>query len=996
MSKLTKDIRQNAIRYGSLPFWSWNDKLDPEELRRQIRNMKDMNMRGFFMHARGGLETEYLSEDWYECIEACVDEAKKHGMEAWSYDENGWPSGFAGGKLLEDPDNHAVFVECDTTESFPAATDATVGIYAMVDGMPRLTDAPVDGAKEYLHITMGTDSSYVDTMRADITEKFLAATHAEYEKRLGRDFGGAMPGFFTDEPQYYRWKTAYSRHMDKWFMENYGYSVKEALPALFIDYEGAELHRYDYHRMTHEKFTTGFSKTVYDWAEAHGIQITGHFIEENSLGWQMICCGDIMAQYRYEHIPGIDYLGRPLPTDVGSRQLGSVCAQLGRKKALSEMFACCGWDVTPRELKNVAEVQYAGGVNVMCQHLYPYSIRGQRKRDYPAFYSEHSPWQKDLATFNTYFNHLGYALSRGEEQTDVLVLHPIRTAWLTYQRVRHDEWIREHDGDFQRLNDTLLRASIPYHFGCESLMRDIASVEGNVLRVGACAYRTVVIPACDTLCDTTVALLREFMKNGGRVLTYLHHTPCRIDGRPADLSFLNGLPDLSEEGVLHELFESQSVCVDTPADAAVQDIRTMTRATELGRLIYVTNVSAKDFYGVTVRVKNCDGLSSVDILTLQNEPVFGKKVGDGVEITLDLPVGKSYLLTECEPLPMRDVAERRAPRFIALDAPLVARPIEKNYLTLDRAYVTVDGGERSELRPLERIRDELLLSRYAGKLTLTFPFHVTDVPGTLSVITEPMQTECLCINGHSLPFGEESALDRAFRVTDIAPYVKTGDNEISVTLSYYQREYVYEVLYGGASETLRNCLVFDTELEAMYLVGSFRLSTDREAFTVHGSPLSTDWQTVGAVGIRYRGGEMSLTAPQASVDVASITTDGYPYFTGTLTADGKLTWHEGDPTVLRVTGRYMTCHVAVDGREVGTLMFERTLDLAPYLTEGEHTVTLSATNSHRNLFGPHHHVIAEPTGISPRTFSFEKQWHDGVCELFCAEPSFVDFGLTVR
>ena len=84
-----------------VPFWSWNDKLEPDELRRQIGAMQDAGMGGFFMHARGGLETEYLSEDWFRAVEASVDEAKKRGMQAWCYDENGWPSGFAGGKHQE-------------------------------------------------------------------------------------------------------------------------------------------------------------------------------------------------------------------------------------------------------------------------------------------------------------------------------------------------------------------------------------------------------------------------------------------------------------------------------------------------------------------------------------------------------------------------------------------------------------------------------------------------------------------------------------------------------------------------------------------------------------------------------------------------------------------------------------------------------------------------------------------------------------------------------
>ncbi len=78
--------------HASMPFWSWNDKLEEGELRRQIRKMKSLGMGGFFMHARAGLETEYMSKNWFDCVRICVDEAKKQEMKAWAYDENGWPS----------------------------------------------------------------------------------------------------------------------------------------------------------------------------------------------------------------------------------------------------------------------------------------------------------------------------------------------------------------------------------------------------------------------------------------------------------------------------------------------------------------------------------------------------------------------------------------------------------------------------------------------------------------------------------------------------------------------------------------------------------------------------------------------------------------------------------------------------------------------------------------------------------------------------------------
>ena len=102
MKELLSKWMNLPAAYRPIPFWSWNDELDSDRLRGQIRWMHENGIGGFFMHARGGLKTPYLGEEWMQCIEACCDEAKKLGMDAWAYDENGWPSGFAGGLLLED------------------------------------------------------------------------------------------------------------------------------------------------------------------------------------------------------------------------------------------------------------------------------------------------------------------------------------------------------------------------------------------------------------------------------------------------------------------------------------------------------------------------------------------------------------------------------------------------------------------------------------------------------------------------------------------------------------------------------------------------------------------------------------------------------------------------------------------------------------------------------------------------------------------------------
>ena len=63
--------------YRGAPFWSWNSELDPDRLCRQIESMHGAGLGGFFMHSRYGLKTAYLSDEWFECVGACVEKARE-------------------------------------------------------------------------------------------------------------------------------------------------------------------------------------------------------------------------------------------------------------------------------------------------------------------------------------------------------------------------------------------------------------------------------------------------------------------------------------------------------------------------------------------------------------------------------------------------------------------------------------------------------------------------------------------------------------------------------------------------------------------------------------------------------------------------------------------------------------------------------------------------------------------------------------------------------
>ena len=96
---LMENLKNPDKKYRPVPFWSWNERLNAAESKRQVGLMHGAGMGGFFMHARGGLETEYMGEEWFENVAASTAAAREVGMYPWAYDENGWPSGFGGGAV---------------------------------------------------------------------------------------------------------------------------------------------------------------------------------------------------------------------------------------------------------------------------------------------------------------------------------------------------------------------------------------------------------------------------------------------------------------------------------------------------------------------------------------------------------------------------------------------------------------------------------------------------------------------------------------------------------------------------------------------------------------------------------------------------------------------------------------------------------------------------------------------------------------------------------
>ena len=174
MPDFEKALKNPPKKYRPAPFWSWNEKLDEEETKEQIRQMNDVGLGGFFMHARGGLQTEYLSDEWFRNIAASLDEGENLGMLAWGYDENGWPSGFGGGKVnglgLK---YQQKYLRCAVVEA-PVQNEFTLSNVKIGDVI--------------YHCYFDVNPFYVDTMNGEVIGEFLKSTHEKYREKLGGNF----------------------------------------------------------------------------------------------------------------------------------------------------------------------------------------------------------------------------------------------------------------------------------------------------------------------------------------------------------------------------------------------------------------------------------------------------------------------------------------------------------------------------------------------------------------------------------------------------------------------------------------------------------------------------------------------------------------------------------------------------------------------------------------------------------------------------------------
>ncbi|MDO9338948.1 MAG: glycosyl hydrolase, partial [Bacteroidales bacterium] len=667
---LSSQFSEPPREYTTAPFFVWNAEITKEEIDNYLISFKNSGSSQVIIHPRPGLITEYLSENWFELFQYTVEKGKELGMDVWIYDENSYPSGFAGGHVpAEMPEsyNQGQGLKMMKFETLPDTCDKYYlflkeenGNYTDITaslpnekgktGKYRLFSKTYYGKTDWYG-----GFSYVDLLYPGVTQKFIEVTMTGYEKYLGTEFGKTVPGIFTDEPQInspggIRW----TPDLFDVFMKQWHYDLKTQLPSLYEEVGDWKKIRHNYTQTLLQLFIDRWAKPWYAYCEEKGLKFTGHYWEHE---WpNMRPGGDNMAMYAWHHVPAIDMLFNQWDDSTAKAQFGNVRAvkelassanQTGRQRKLSETYGGSGWDLTFTDMKRNGDWEYALGVNLMNQHLTYFTLAGARKYDYPPSFDYHEPWWNNYKYLNNHYSRLSLALSAGRQINDILILEPTTSAWLYDSYVKRNLKFAKIGQAFQTLVTKLEKSHVEYDLGSENMIKDMGSVSKGKFVVGQASYSRVVIPPMTENLDlATYKLLERFVSNGGTLIAF--SVPILVDGSLSEglKEFFNKKADkiiiidnLTPE-VISKYFAIPGLGFEGVTGGALYHHR---RILADGQIVFLVNSSLSETVNGSLKI---NGKDAIEMNTLSGE-VYGypnQQDGDKISLSYSIPPAGSLLL----------------------------------------------------------------------------------------------------------------------------------------------------------------------------------------------------------------------------------------------------------------------------------------------------------------------------------------------------------------
>ncbi|MDR1130643.1 MAG: hypothetical protein LBK96_06650 [Prevotellaceae bacterium] len=970
--------------YKTAPLYVWNTKITRGLIDSTMTDLKEKGFGGVFIHPRPGLITEYISDEWYALFRYTLDKGKELDMNVWIYDENSYPSGFAGGHVpAEMPESYNQGNGLSLTKAETLPDNASEFFICLkedggkfIDITDKLQEEHGKQGKYYLFGKnyFGVSPwfggfSYVDLLYPGVTEKFIDITLRGYERVAGDEFGKSMPGWFTDEPNIrpsggIRW----TPDLFEVFSKEWGYDLKTKLPLLFEETDNWQEVRHNYIRTLLQMFIDRWAKPCYEYCEEKGLKWTGHYWEH---GWpDMAEGGDNMAMYAWHQQPAIDMLFNQFNESSSQAQFGniravkelsSVANQMGYRRTLSETYGGGGWEETFRDFKRLGDWEYALGVNFMNQHLSHLSIAGARKYDYPPTFSQHSPWWKYYLPLNMHYARLSMALSAGKQLNRTLIIEPTTSLWQYYSFAKSNKKLWNIAASFQNFVTVLEKAQAEYDLGSENIIKDQGSVKKGKFVIGKCDYSLVVLPpVTENLDAETFQLLKQFIEKGGTVLAF--SSPSRLDGKESEE--LKNFFEQNEQivyaaeltdDVIRKYFVDEDIVFKNVRNGNLFHHR---RVMDDGNVLFLINSSLDETTTGQVRLA---GKDAVELNTLSGETVDYAETADGGYITVDfsIPPAGSLLLYICNKRQNLPEAKPKCDSRTTISAAgdVKVKPLEPNVLTVDFCDVYLDGKAFADQHVYNaadmafkhnglsggdpwntsvQYKDNIIRQDTftGGGFKAVYRFTTAggcDFKGMKLAVERPWLYK-ISLNGKEIHPTENEWLDREIRLFDVEKEVKTGENLLALELSPMK---------------------IHAEIEPVYVIGNFTVEAAAKGWEIK-PPLKEfstgSWKSQGwafySRGVSYRKTfEIDSPGKQYSVSLGK--------WTGTV------------------------AEVLVNGQSAGIIGFEPyTVDVSGLIKKGSNTVDVIITGSNKNLLGPFHKNPG-PGVVSPWHFRGVKDYPSG-------------------
>lgn len=971
---LTK-FKDPSKEFRPAPLWAWNGDITKEYIDQALNELKEAGFGGAFIHPRPGMTTEYLSDEWFELWRYCVERGKELELDMWIYDENSYPSGFAGGHVpAEMPEsfNQGQGLKSTKAERLPEESqkyflilkkegDNFSDITSDWQEYKETTDEFYLYEKTYYWVSdWNAGYSYVDLLYPGVTEKFLEITMSGYEKTFGDELGSVIKGVFTDEPNIItsggiRW----TPDLFNVFEERWGYDLKTKLPLLTEETGNWKEVRHNYMETLLQLFIDRWAKPWYHYCESKNLIWTGHYWEH---GWpDMGHGGDNMAMYAWHQMPGIDMLFNQFDeTDPQAqfgnvravKELSSVANQMGYKRRLSETYGGAGWDITFEDLKRLGDWEYVLGINFMNQHLSYATISGSRKYDYPPAFTSVSPWWSNYKSQNDYFARLSVMLSHGEQINDLLVLEPTSSVWCYYSMEKSNPRFMEIGRTFQQFVTELERNQIEFDLGSENIIKDQGQVKKDLFSVGKRSYKKVVIPpGMENINSATFNLLQKFVKAGGEL--FLFSTPSLLDGKndeklnsffsenKASVKLCDSLTDEVLAG-----FSNSSIIF---SDCSGGKLYHQRRIYEDGELFFLVNSSLEESATGTLSFEN-KTLLHLDPFT--GEISYYNYARDYFEIP---PAGSLLLFLRNCNLPNYPFYKRFNSAIIPTDVRgnIAISPVRENVLPLDFCDLIIDGENRKGLHTV--MASYYLFNHFGfpngnpwfqgvqykkrlverdtfktGDIEVVYPFRVADSnTKEMRLVVESPNVWKVKINGTEVsPKENEYWLDPQWGIYDIGAYVRKGNNTVSLHV---------------------NPMSLYAEIEPVYILGNFTLK-----------PQHAGWE---------------ITPPASEIKRGSWKNQGYPFYswemdyTQTFFVSTTPWGDEEEYWVQLPDWKGTLAEVYIRGEKAGVIAYPPyRLEVTDYINRWENEITVRVIGSLKNLLGPHHNN-PEPGIIRPYFWS---------------------------